>query len=365
MRSYLCCFLSISLILNGCQTTQTTGANTFSALNQPVESLPTYTANHNRPTSQSSASLTPSSQTAFLQRADVQSFIQTTHQEHQLPVAWLEQALSKVELKPAIIEAMNKPAESKTWGQYRPIFMTEARIRNGVAFWQQNRDSLKAAEAQYGVPAEIIVAIIGVETSYGANKGKWRVLDALSTLAFDYPRRADFFRKELANFLVIAYENQADATQYLGSYAGAMGFPQFMPSSYRHYAVDFTQDGRRDLWDNPADAIGSVANYLRENGWQPHEKIAMPVTLNNNSALNYITTGAIKKPTHAISTLTQAGVQLSEPTQLPAMLLQYENISGNEYWLGFNNFYVITRYNRSPLYALAVYQLADAIRSNL
>ena len=217
------------------------------------------------------------------------------------------------------------------------------------------------AEQQYGVPPLVIVAIIGVETRYGANLGKHRVIDALKTLGFGYPKRADFFREELEQYLLMAREEALDPLKPLGSYAGAMGKPQFIASSFRRYAVDFDGDGRRDLWDSDADAIGSVANYLAEHAWRHGDPVAQRVT-GDETTLESLADGG-SKPDHQLADLARLGVNFTagEPKRM-ARLIGLEQEKGNEYWLGFDNFYVITRYNHSNLYAMAVHQLSEAIR---
>ncbi|GBU09125.1 membrane-bound lytic murein transglycosylase B [Gammaproteobacteria bacterium] len=301
------------------------------------------------------------------QRLDVQSFIKMMVTKHGFNEKYLQDIFTKTRSQPKIIAAISRPAEkSKTWGEYRPIFMTQKRIADGVLFYKNNEADLKRAEQQYGVNAETIVAIIGVETSYGANKGNWRVIDALSTLAFNYPKRADFFVKELEHFLIIVRENSADPFSYTGSYAGAMGLPQFMPSSYRNFAVDFNGDHKRDLWNNKSDAIGSVANYLAKNGWSRGGSIALQVKASPNASIAKVThDGSIKAPYNSVAELIKAGVVTTANPNGKALLLKFENTSGLEYWFGFQNFYSITRYNRSPLYALAVYQLGQAIKQAL
>jgi len=263
-----------------------------------------------------------------------------------------------------VLAAISRPAEYKPWHAYRPIFLTRDRINGGVTFWREHAAVLADAAKVSGVPAEIIVAIIGVETSYGRNTGSYRVLDALATLAFHYPKRAPFFRSELENFLLLTREENMDPMQPTGSYAGAMGLPQFMPSSFRNYAVDFDADGRRDIWRNPRDAIGSVGNYLKRHGWQAGEVIATPAAQSAANAVQISDTIELK---HTLAEYAALGVRPLEALgpqaeAAPAVLLAYESsASATEYWLGLRNFYAITRYNRSPKYALAVVQLADAI----
>ena len=216
---------------------------------------------------------------------------------------------------------------------------------------------------EFGVPEEIITAVIGVETFYGAQSGKYRVLDALTTLAFGYPKRAEFFRDELEQYLLLTREQNSDVLNVNGSYAGAIGIPQFMPSSYRRYAVDYDRDGKIDLSGSTADAIGSVANYLKNYGWETEQAVAVPALVNSEKYRKALFTG--NWPAYTVADLRTLGIvpQTSVPIYRPATLIELENKDGNEYWLGFNNFYVITRYNRSVNYAMSVLQLADEIRA--
>ncbi len=292
------------------------------------------------------------------------SFIQEMAKKHKFKPKELEKLFAGVEHKPTIIEAISRPAESKPWYQYRPIFVTADRIREGVKFWNRHEKLLARAEKQYGVPPQIIVAIIGVETRFGRHSGNYRVLDALSTLAFDYPPRASFFRQELENFLLMTREEKRDPLQFTGSYAGAMGMPQFMPSSFLSYAVDFDTDGQRDLWDNTSDVIGSVANYFDRHHWHKGEPIASRATLNGTPPQTLLDEGY--KPSVPFSKLKTLGVkaQNNYTDDSEVALIALESSPGQQqYWVTLHNFYVITRYNHSPLYAMAVYQLGEAIRT--
>jgi membrane-bound lytic murein transglycosylase B len=278
----------------------------------------------------------------------------------------LEQVFARAERKQSIIDAISRPAEKvKPWKDYRKIFLGEKRIDLGVAFWRRYRDDLNRAEKTFGVDPAVVVAVIGVETYYGRNKGGFRVIDALSTLAFDYPPRSPFFTRELENFLLLAREQSRDPLALTGSYAGAMGYGQFMPSSYRHYAVDFDDDGAVDIWDNPVDAIGSVANYLLRHRWRAGEPVAAPARLERSKST--LTFNELQWPESTLAQLGEQGL-LPETKQNPqrvAIPLRLEGKDGDEYWLGFPNFYVITRYNHSHLYAMAVYQLSERIRERL
>ena len=291
-------------------------------------------------------------------------FIDEMVEKHAFERKQLEQLFAQAEHQPGIIDLMTRPAERKPWHEYRPIFLTEARIHGGVKFLHQHADLLARAEQEYGVPRHVITAIIGVETFYGRHKGRHRVIDALSTLGFDYPPRAGFFRGQLEQFLLMTREEERDALEFYGSYAGAMGMPQFIPSSFRAYAVDFDKDGKRDLWDNPADIIGSVANYFAAHRWQAGQPVVSRATLQGKIPQALIDKGV--KPSIRKEELLQQGVQTQD--SLPqdahfALIALDRNASDKEYWVTMQNFYVITRYNRSQLYAMAVHQLSEAIRS--
>jgi membrane-bound lytic murein transglycosylase B len=286
------------------------------------------------------------------------------------PVA-LDRLMDRARYRQDIVDAMRRPHEGKPWSLYRPIFLTPARVEGGLAFWQAHAELLRRAERDYGVPPEIVVAIIGVETSYGGNLGRHRVIDALTTLGFAYPPRADFFRGELESFLLLAREEDVDAARVTGSYAGAVGKPQFIPSSYRAFAVDFDGDGRRDLWRSDADVIGSVANYLRQHGWKAGEPVALPAVLTPEAraAVAADTLPVARKeplsPATPVEEWSGRGVTAVEPLdpEAPATLLLLDGAE-DEFWIAFNNFYVVTRYNRSNLYAMAVHQLGREIKAS-
>lgn len=298
-------------------------------------------------------------------RPDVQAFIREMAARHGFNADRLRATFGRAHAQPSIIAAMSRPAEAKPWHAYRTIFVNPRRIQGGVAFWQANAAALARAEQVYGVPPEYVVAIIGVETQYGGNMGKYRVLEALSTLAFDYPRRAAYFRKELENFLLLTRAEGIDPLAPRGSYAGAMGLGQFMPGSFRSYAVDFDGDGHRDLWRNPRDAIGSVANYFKKNGWRTGEPVATPARV-GGAAYPALVSRQVSQPRYSVASLRARGVLPQGPVSdaQSALLLELQGREGPEYWLGFDNFYVITRYNRSQLYAMAVHQLGQAIREH-
>lgn len=293
----------------------------------------------------------------------VTAFIDEMHREHGFDKTELTETFKQVEVKDSILKAISRPAEkSKPWYSYRKIFLNEKRITGGVKFWHEHRAALEKATAEYGVPAEIILAILGVETYYGGNVGSYRVVDALSTLAFRYPPRSRFFRSELGHFLQLTREENMSLLTPVGSYAGAMGLGQFMPSSYRAYAVDFDQDGRRDIWQNPTDAIGSIANYLARHGWKRGEAIAHPTSVTGAVPTALLKKGT--KPSLSQAELKAAGVSLAqvpgEANKLALITLTQQD--GEEYWVTRQNFYSITRYNHSRMYAMAVTQLAETIR---
>jgi len=296
------------------------------------------------------------------QRADVKQFINKMVEDHQFERTKLTQLLSEVELQEGVIRAITRPYESKPWYRYRPIFVTKKRIKRGLEFWQEHRETLARAEEKYGVPPEIITAIIGVESYYGRHKGRYRVLDSLVTLGFDYPKRGKFFRKELEHYLLMTRDEGIDPRSVKGSYAGAMGKPQFISSSYREYAIDFSNDGKRDLWNNTADAIGSVANYFRRHGWQHGAPIASEADVTGDDYQKAIRKNL--RPKLTLAQLRAHGITPREqqPDTLKATLIELENRSNKEYWLGYRNFYVISRYNHSALYSMAVYQLASELR---
>ena len=297
------------------------------------------------------------------QRQDVQSFINKMVKNHHFNREKLVRLFSEVRIKNQIIKAMTRPAESKPWHAYRKIFITDRHIDGGVEFWQQNETALTKINQQFGVPPEIVVAIIGVETRYGNNTGSFRVIDALSTLAFDYPKRSKFFLSELEQFLILCREEKVDPISPKGSYAGAMGLPQFMPSSFRHYAADFDSDGRRDIWQNTADVMASVANYFKHHGWKRGESVTFPVRIAGNQATDLLSKGL--KPDSTAGKMRSLGLNI--PNDLgpntATKLLKLDNEHGPSYWVTLDNFYVITRYNHSSLYAMAVYQLSQEILS--
>ncbi|MGA0937750.1 MAG: lytic murein transglycosylase B [Sedimenticolaceae bacterium] len=303
---------------------------------------------------------------AALANTDEQAFIDKMVKEHQFDAAEISSLLNQAKKQQSIIDAMSRPAEKRlNWGQYRKIFITDKRIKGGMKFWKENQAILEQAEKTYGVPAQIITAIVGVETYYGRITGKYSVLDSLYTLGFHYPPRAKFFRSELEEFLQLAREEGVSPTEPLGSYAGAMGRPQFISSSFRAYAVDFDKDGKRDIWENNADVIGSVANYFKRHGWKAGEPVAQLVTGAKKGFDEEIKAGY--KPSLDVKSLIDKGIILGSSLDKDAKvaLLEMESDDGNEYWVTSPNFYAITRYNHSPLYAMAVFQLSEAIRQRM
>ncbi len=278
----------------------------------------------------------------------------------------LEALFAQAERKESILKAISRPAEkTKAWHEYRDIFVTETRTEQGVEFYEAYAATLQRAEREYGVPAEIIVAIIGVETRYGRNKGSFRVIDALSTLGFDYPKRSKFFSKELKHFLILAREQGLEPTDLLGSYAGAMGYGQFIPSSYRAYAVDFDGDGLVDIWNNPVDAIGSVANYFSRHGWRTGGQVVSAAVVAEDYQRDLANAGLKPKLTLADFEAGKVSAADELPADAKATLWEFEGEDGLEHWLGLHNFYVITRYNHSSMYAMSVYQLSLEIDQRL
>lgn len=295
----------------------------------------------------------------------VEPFVEEMRLEYGFDSQYVRQLLAKAERKDSILEAISRPAERvRPWHEYRQIFITDKRIADGVSFWNQHADTLARAEEVYGVEPEIILAIIGVETAYGANKGSHRVIDALATLGFDYPPRAPFFRGQLKSFLVLAREQQVDPLSLTGSYAGAMGYPQFIPSSYQAYAVDFDDDGARDIWNNPVDAIGSAANYFAEHKWRHGETVAVAASVSGDEYARGFTLDRGLEAKISVGELKQLGwspsVALDDDLQV--MAFEFDAGDHTQYWLGLHNLHVVTRYNRSVMYAMVVHQLADLIR---
>ncbi len=297
----------------------------------------------------------------------VPAFIEQMQREHGFSAEHVQALLDQAEHQDNIIKAISRPAERvKPWHEYRAIFITDQRIERGLAFWAEHADTLARAEKEYGVEPEVILAIIGVETFYGRNMGSYRVLDALATLGFDYPPRADFFRKQLMSYMVLTREQQIDPLELKGSYAGAMGYGQFIPSSYQAYAVDFDGDGKVDIWNNPVDAIGSVANYLAVHRWRKGEPIALRIPVELSVQLESFVTRGLK-PNTPLATLVQAGVKPVPGVDLNwnVGVMRFDQGSKVEYRLGYHNFFVITRYNRSQNYAMSAFELAEQIAARI
>lgn len=296
-------------------------------------------------------------------RPEVQSFVAEMRREHGFDAQDTVWILRDAVPQPRIIEIMERPAESAlAWWEYRERFLTNERIDAGVRIWREHQQDLERIAAQTGVAPQYLVAITGVETFYGRVTGNYRVLDALTTLAFDYPRRADYFRRELAQLLLLAREERVDPRTLKGSYAGAMGIAQFMPSSFRAYAADGTGDGRRDLWKWNPDVFASIANYFRQHGWQPGEAVLADAT---HAAAPDPTTMPTASLTDTVGALKARGYQFETalPDDAKAMLIPAAARADTQWRVGFQNFYVITRYNRSLLYAMAVNDLANAIEA--
>lgn len=294
--------------------------------------------------------------------ANVDEFIAEMTRDYGFASEQLRDLFKQAERKQAILDAISRPAERvKPWKEYRPIFLTDSRVAQGVDFWRENEAALSRAEAEYGVPAEIIVAIIGVETFYGRNTGSHRVIDALSTLGFDYPPRQPFFRQQLKEFLLLTREEQVDPLTLKGSYAGAMGLPQFMPSSFRAYAVDFDGDGHIDIWNNPTDAIGSAASYFKQHGWAAGEPVVARANVSGERFEEGLTVGLESQKNAGEMRALGWQFDKSVADQTAVTAFRLEGAEGDEYWLGLPNFYVITRYNRSVMYAMAVHQLSQLL----
>lgn len=301
---------------------------------------------------------------ALLQQADTRIFIEQLIKHDQFNRQDVVNALKQAQYQPKIVELMERPYEKKDWDIYRDLFLTQERVNEGLVFWKENQSILAAVEKQYGVPAEIIVAILGVETRYGKRQGDYRVLDALATLAFYYPKRSAYFSKELREYFLLCREHHVPITTYIGSYAGAIGQPQFMPSNYREYAIDYTSKGHRDLINNKQDVIASVANFFKEHGWQTGQMITTQAQI-TGWRYRKINTNT-KQVAYAVKQLAREGVRpLNGGNKTPnyAGLIELPTAKGPEYWLAYPNFYAITRYNSSPQYALAVYLLSQQIKA--
>ena len=303
---------------------------------------------------------------SFAEDPAVIDFARDLEQRHGFNADTLLGQFAQTRPNAKVLQLIKPPTSplQRSWERYRPRFLNDRRIDGGVRFWQENEGALVKASALYGVPPEIIVAIIGVETEYGRNTGGFRVLEALATLAFKYPPRAEFFRTELEQFLLLSRENGLYPLAVKGSFAGAIGIPQFMPGSQRRYAVDFDGDQRVDLGNSVDDAIGSVAHFLEQHGWQPGQAIAVPAATNGEPDPTLIQAGL--RPSLKVADLADKGVRAdTDPQGTVALIDLVSPDKDTEYWLGFENFYVITRYNRSSFYAMSVFQLGEEIRTRL
>ena len=298
-------------------------------------------------------------------RPEVEAFIDEMATKHQFQAETLRRWFRQVAVRQSILRAVYAPATSLTWAEFRARLLTKSRINNGARFWRDHAQILARASGEFGIPEEIIVATIGIETLYGRQNGGFGVLEALSTLAFHYPERADFFRSELEAFLLLTREHRLNALALKGSYAGAMGIPQFMPSSYRKYAIDFDGDGKANIWNSAADAIGSVANYYRAFGWRTGQPVVVAADPGAADVDAVIDAGI--KPFIKVGELRRRGVVPLSPVgdDADTALFVVETDYGLQHYLGLDNFYVITRYNRSVNYALAVYELAHEVRKVL
>jgi membrane-bound lytic murein transglycosylase B len=291
-------------------------------------------------------------------RPEIEKFVTYMARTHGFNARDLRALFAKVKISEAVTRSMNAPSTAKPWYEFKPLFVDQARIIGGVKFWNDNAEVLARARNDFGVPESIIVALIGVETRYGRHVGTYRIMDTLSTLAFEYPTRREFFRGELEQFLLLAREQHWDPLSIKGSFAGAMGLPQFMPSSYRKHAIDYDTDGSIDLWSNAADAIGSVASYLKEYGWKDGGPIVAPARVDTTDWRALVDLGL--KPSLTLDQWRMRGVDTlsSASPQLPASLFSIDLMGGPEFWFGFDNFYALLQYNRSRNYVMAIYELA-------
>lgn len=300
--------------------------------------------------------------------AKVEAFIQEAVDKHGLDRVALQGLFDRTVINQDIIQRMTKPAESMPWSRYRPIFIIPERLQTGAEFWEANLDLINTVSAQYQVPPELVVAILGIETFYGKNTGNFPVFEANATLFLAYPKRSDFFRQQLMDFLLLSNSDMIDLLETRGSYAGAMGMAQFISSSYRNYAVDFDGDGRRDLWQSLPDIVASVANYFAQHRWRLGEPAAIPATLAEGAQPEAFISTDLQPPRFSLEALAAAGVTPAgglDPAfdvQLPVNLLRLDGVEGDEYYITFHNFYVITRYNRSPLYAMAAVDMMSALQ---
>lgn len=294
-------------------------------------------------------------------RAPVERFIVQMAHDHGFDLQQLRALFSQVQTSQSVLKGISAPSTAKAWYEFKPLFVDQNRIVGGVKFWNDNAGILAKARAEFGVPESVVVALIGIETRYGRNTGNHRVIDALHTLAFDWPARGDFFRGELEQFLLLCREQNWDPLTVKGSFAGAMGLGQFMPSSYRRYGTDYDGDGRIDLWTNPADAIGSVAGYLRYFGWREGTPIVAPARIDSDDPKALLDIGL--KPSMSLAEWRVRGASplTPLPDQFQASVFSVDLIGGPEYWFGFDNFYALLQYNRSRNYVMAIYELSREI----
>ena len=298
---------------------------------------------------------------SYEKRVEVKDFIEKMHEKHNFDKEWLKEIFSDAKHQENVIRIMNRQPEGvMTWSNYKAMMVSKDRISSGSKFIKKYKQDLIRAEEIYGIPASIIAAIIGIETRYGTTMGRTRVLDSLSTLSFDYPRREEFFKVQLENFLLLSREEGLDPYKIKGSIAGAMGYGQFMPDSYRNYAVDFDFDGTRDILNNPIDAIGSVANFLSRKGkWKPNT----PIAIKADSVSNEKIFDSKFKPYMTLFELNEIGLEPKEKISgnLKFVPISLELEDGYEHWLGFDNYYSLSRYNRSKLYVMAVFELSQSL----
>jgi membrane-bound lytic murein transglycosylase B len=303
---------------------------------------------------------------SYMSSKDVQAFINNMVVNYNFDRKQLNSIFKEAKFEPNIIETMDRPYEKKNWDAYRSLFLTENRLEAGIAFWKDNKATLDEVEVKYGVPANIIVAIIGVETLYGQHQGKYRVIDSLATLAFNYPKRSEFFTKELREYLLLCKEQNVSPLKYYGSYAGAIGKPQFMPSSYRYYAVAYNGTNKADLINENKDVIFSIANYFVKNGWKRDINVAEPAKVFGGKYKKLATNTKI--PGYSFADIISSGVIPKVKTSRhdgKAGVIELTTNNGNEYWIAYPNFYVITRYNTSPQYALVVHLLSEQLKENI
>ncbi len=295
------------------------------------------------------------------ERPEVRAWIDRVVEQHGLPAKRVHRLILESQHQPKVIAAARRPAESKPWHWYRNVFLTDDRIRKGRNYLRERAALLADAERAYQVPGEVIAAIIAAESNFGRHTGSHPTLDTLVTLGFDYPPRQKFFLGQLEHLFLLEREAGLDIKELRGSWAGALGQAQFIPSSYRSFAVDGDQDGRRNLWDSQADIVFSIGNYFRKHHWRPGEPVAEVIRPEDPDALP-LSEGL--SPKISTERLAAAGIKLRHPTSEPVAVHRFENPSSFEYWVGYHNFYVITRYNHSALYALMIHQLSRALRDD-